>query len=479
LAVTGLGGIGKTQLALQFAYLVKEKYSKYSVLWVPALSNETFTQAYIEIAKLLKVDNEKNEDLRLSVKRYLCSEAAGKWILIVDNADKMEVLFGSSDNLNMYLPRSNYGLTLFTTRSSEVAVAVAQHHFIELKIMSLPEAMQLFSRLVQGVSLSDEAQMRKLLEELSYLPLAISQAAAYMNQNKTRIGKYLEFLKGTERDLVGLITREFRDNTRYEGSKNAVANTWIVSFEHIRQEHPSAANMLYFLSCIEPKAIPQSILPGMETIEKEDAIGVLRGYAFLSRRGNSDIYDMHNLVHAATRVWIRSRGPVQEEEVKMNAIQRLATVFHSRDDGPRREYLPHAKRLLKTTSQYTSSIERYDLLFWVGISLYLNRRYKEALESLETVYKWGKDAIEIFERGVAAMQMRPEHDMKRLIVEHCLASAYLSTNRFRDAAKIMERVSIVEAKTLEEHDPLRVNTEWLLREAHIGEYLAQSEDSSK
>jgi len=63
--------------------------------------------------------------------------------------------------------------------------------------------------------------------------LAITQAAVYLNVKKVSITEYLEQLDGTEHDVVGLMSTEFRDTTRYEKSRNAVASTWFVPFEWV------------------------------------------------------------------------------------------------------------------------------------------------------------------------------------------------------------------------------------------------------
>ena len=78
---------------------------------------------------------------------------------------------------------------------------------------------------------------------------------------------YLSLLRGMERDVVGLTSKEFRDPTRHIGSQTAVALTWILSFEHIRRSERAAADLLLFISCIEPIAIPQSIPPHSEMEE--------------------------------------------------------------------------------------------------------------------------------------------------------------------------------------------------------------------
>ncbi len=260
----------------------------------------------MDMARRLDIRIKKDEDLKVSIRRYLESEIAGNWFLIVDNADDMEILFGPSDNpggIYEYLPKSDNGLVLFTTRSRGAAVATAGSDVIDLHALSPEEATRLFEKLlIQKQLLHDETTTNELLRELTYLPLAIAQAAAYLDQNQTPPKKYLALLRGTQQSIVGVLSREFYDDTRYRSSQNAVATTWIVSFDQIRRSNTVAADLLSFVSCIEPKAIPQSILPCSSSEEElEHAIGTHCGYAFFVRRGDDDVFDVHRLVHLATR----------------------------------------------------------------------------------------------------------------------------------------------------------------------------------
>ncbi|KAK4148384.1 nucleoside phosphorylase domain-containing protein [Chaetomidium leptoderma] len=308
-AIVGLGGVGKTQVALQLAYWTKKHRPEFSIFWVPALSNATFEQAFTAMARKLPIQSGgEDDDLKESVRRYLSSEAAGPWLLVVDNADDRDILFGSADlpgGISQYLPESDDGLTLFTTRSREVAVSVTGRDVIELDKMDPPEAAEfLENSLIQKDIVRDEAATAELLEELTYLPLAITQAAAYINIKQVPLAEYVELLHGTQQDIIGLMSKEFRDNTRYPGSQNAVATTWLVSFDQIRKSDNAAADLLSFISCIEPKGIPQSLFPRSDSTEQlVDAIGTLCAYAFLTRRGDSKVFDMHGLVHLATRIW--------------------------------------------------------------------------------------------------------------------------------------------------------------------------------
>ncbi len=116
-----------------------------------------------------------------------------------------------------------------------------------------------------------------------------------------------------------MMSRQFQDSTRYPGSQNAVATTWLVSFNQISKSDSAAAELLSFLSLIEPKAIPQSILPGSGSEQMVHAIGTLCGYAFVTRRGDDPVFDMHRLVNLATRIWTSKRRPRSADDGECNA----------------------------------------------------------------------------------------------------------------------------------------------------------------
>ncbi|KAI0179599.1 hypothetical protein GGR52DRAFT_579405 [Hypoxylon sp. FL1284] len=447
-AVIGLGGVGKTQVALQLAYWVKDNQPDYSIFWVPAQSVGSFEQAYTEMAKQLAIRGEKGKDIKELVQRYLDSETTRKWLLIVDNADDYDLLFGSSNTrggLNRYLPNNDNALVLFTTRSRDVAIAAAGSDVIYLHEMSLEEATDFLEKtLIQKRLLQNESITKEFLQQLTYLPLAISQAAAYINRNQVSIERYLGLLRGTEQAMIGLLSREFHDDTRYPGSQNAIATTWLVSFEHISNLDETAADLLLFLSYIEPKAIPQSLFPSPQSEETEHAIGTLCGYAFLVRGGADNIFDIHSLVHLAMRMWISKHN--RTKEVVEKALDHVAKVFPWDEPANReqwREYMPHALRLLEGTREYQRQ-ERYDLY----------RRFKEAAKVLEEtcIYRLAgrtKEAIEILEHIVAVKnETLAEHDPSRLASQSLLASAYLNDRRTKEAIKISEHVTAIQEKTL-------------------------------
>ncbi|KAK3905061.1 hypothetical protein C8A05DRAFT_41968 [Staphylotrichum tortipilum] len=495
--IVGLGGVGKTQVALQLAYWTKKHRPDFSIFWVPALSNATFEQAFTAIARKLPIQSGgEDDDLKESVRRYLSSKTAGPWLLVVDNADDRDLLFGSADmpgGINEYLPESDDGVTLFTTRSREVAVSVTGSDMIELRAMDPPEAADYLEKLL---IVGSKAGAAELLKELRYLPLAITQAAAYLNKTQVPIPEYLRLLRGVDQEAASLMSREFYDSTRYRGSQNAGATTWLVSFDQIRKFDGAAADLLAFLSCIEPREIPQSILPRFELEEQMvHAVGTLCGYAFLTRRGDSKVFDMHSLVHFATRIWVQREGLMAKTDEK--ATRHLATFFPSDDQTNRnlwREYLPHAFRVLQHSKELDIE-EKSDLLFWIGRCLSVDGRIKEAVRSLEEACQWRnrhfaednpsrlasqhalaetykangqvKDAVVLLEWVVAirAKTLSEDHP-DRLTSQHALAGAYQANGQVKEAVALLEQVVAIEAKTLSEDHPSRFASQHALAGAY-------------
>ncbi|KAI3571440.1 hypothetical protein IWW34DRAFT_291926 [Fusarium oxysporum f. sp. albedinis] len=458
MALVGLGGVGKTQIALRFAYQIKEKRPEYSIFWVPVLSAETAEHAYEDIAKKLGLQkSSEDEDVKDLVCQHLSSDKAGKWLFIVDNADEEELILGTADKagLEEYLPQSDHGIFLLTTRSGQVADEFAQADVIYIEQMDQEEATNFFEKsLVQKHLLRDKVATGELLAYLTFLPLAITQAAAYLNRNRAPIRTYLGLLRNAENHDTRVLEREFRDNTRYKGSQNAIGTTWIVSFRQIQKSDHLAVDLLSFMSCIEPKAIPQSMLPDAKQDELEWAIGTLCSYSFLIRRKEKDVFDMHSLVHTATRGWLEKQD--REREVLNNATCHLAARFPTEEDAHydlRREYLPHAMRLLSRNYE-DKTVETYQLFKKAGDSFDTDRRFKEVIKCFEEVCQWRQS-------------LHPETDHIRLTSEHELARAYLNDRRIKEAIKMFEHVVAVQKETLDEKDYKRLISEHELARAYL------------
>lgn len=98
-AIFGLGGVGKTQIALEFAHQWREKYPDCAVFWVPVTNVESMLEAYLEIGRQLQIPNIKEPgDVQKLVQRHLSQEGSGKWLLVFDNADDIDIWMDKADN---------------------------------------------------------------------------------------------------------------------------------------------------------------------------------------------------------------------------------------------------------------------------------------------------------------------------------------------------------------------------------------------
>jgi hypothetical protein len=153
---------------------------------------------------------------------------------VFDNADDVGMWAGSqtSDHLNAYLPRSATGAIVFTTRDRKSAVALAQQHIIELKQMDKDTATQMLRKRLIKAELTDNVEdTTNLLTQLTCLPLAIVQAAAYINKNDIGLSTYLSLLNKQDAAVIDLLSEQFEDDYRYSNVKNPVATTWVISFK--------------------------------------------------------------------------------------------------------------------------------------------------------------------------------------------------------------------------------------------------------
>jgi tetratricopeptide (TPR) repeat protein len=363
MTICGLGGCGKSALALEFAYRASAQHTMRLVLWVPAISQDSFELAYREIGIRLRIPGITNDnaDIKQIVKNALSSESTGYWLMVIDNADDPGVLMGressnlASARLHDYLPYSSRGKILFTTRSRKVAGDLTQNNVLELNDMSKVkgEAQQLLARQIRKPALlSDEKAVHALLEILTYLPLAIVQAAAFMNHNDISASRYISLFQdaGAETELF---SEHFEDPSRYQEMESTIAKTWHISFNQIRRLDPLAAEYLSFMACINRINIPQSLLPPSGSlVQQAKAIGTLTGHAFITERQQSaqvleqqseKFFDMHRLVHIASERWLDGHNDQKAWIAK--AAERFEELIpyggHERKEVWT-TYLPHA-----------------------------------------------------------------------------------------------------------------------------------------
>ncbi|KAF7537222.1 hypothetical protein G7054_g3866 [Neopestalotiopsis clavispora] len=375
----GLGGVGKTQIALEAAYRVCDRDRDCSVFWVPAITVATFENAYREIGRLLGTTGIEDDraDVKGMVKTAL-ERTAGRWLLVVDNIDNVELLI--SDGLQKFFPFHQKGSILFTTRNHEVAVRLGASARSTRKIeeMTEAEALELLQSGLTPRQYYDTQATSDLLQRLVYLPLAIKQASAYMAIRGVTTATYLRYCLESDEKQIELLNADFEDRWRYSRDTNPITTTWLISFLHLEQTYPLAVDYLQFICFLAEKDIPVSFLPGGETnAAKDEAIGILEGYAFISFRERREAFDIHRLVRLVTRNWVKQEWDIYCTK----AIQQLNEVYPEPKHENRQTwigYMPHAQEALRYSQQCTDKKAEASLFFTTASSHEELGKYKEA-----------------------------------------------------------------------------------------------------
>lgn len=430
-AISGLGGVGKTQLALELVYRVKNDHKNCSVIWIPATSKESLGQAYRNAAAKLGISgyDDAKADVKRLVQNHLSSESAGQWLLVFDNADEIgmwidQPLQEESSRLIDYMPKSVHGSIIFTTRDKKAAIRLAGRNVIELSAMNEEDGKELLEKCLVDQEPVGQQDVEALLVQLMYLPLAIVQAAVYINTNGISLGDYLSLLEEQEEDVIDLLSEDFEDDGRYHDLKNPIATTWLISFEQIRHRDPLAADYLSFMACVDAKDIPQSLLPpGQSRKQEMEAMGTLQGYSFIAKRSVDSAVTVHRLVHLAMRNWLRKEGLLSHWVSKTIAI--LAKNMGSIDYDKRtwRSCMPHAHYVLGSPLMSEDDKGKLDLLRKYAKCLYYDGRYQEAESIWERV-------TENLKTKLGDDHPKTLHNMSNL------AATYRKQGRWKEAEKL-------------------------------------------
>jgi hypothetical protein len=223
-------------VALEYAYRVWQMLEGVSVFWVHASNAERFRESYASIALKCCIpgyDSPKVDVLSL-VKRWLEEEGQKWWLMVIDNADDGKFFFppqatkttgnvNEDEYLGQYIPECSHGSILITTRNKQVGLRLTKGKPpIEVNSMDGNESEQLL-RTSLGEPEVASTELSALCSRLEYLPLAMVQAASFMEANSMAVTKYLQLLENSDQDLVDLLGEEFDTTARDSETPRAVA----------------------------------------------------------------------------------------------------------------------------------------------------------------------------------------------------------------------------------------------------------------
>jgi len=298
-AISGLGGIGKTQTAVEYAYRYRGQYR--AVLWLNAESPLALKADCGQLARRMQLPHPEDDldQAVLALKDWL--ETHTGWLLILDNADDPAML-------GPFLPDAKQGHILLTARAQDFQ-DLGILNPVELPKLPLEDAtaflLQRCGR--QEAEVEERDAARELARELDGLPLALEQAAAYIHETKAPFRRYLE---GYRRRGLELLQAR---GPALGGYPESVVSTWAANFDAVQEESPVAADVLQFSAFLAPDAIPFELLtreapqlgpPVQEAFAEADGdplvvhdlLRPLGRFSLIRIDGYGETYSIHRLV---------------------------------------------------------------------------------------------------------------------------------------------------------------------------------------
>jgi tetratricopeptide (TPR) repeat protein len=443
LAIVGPSGVGKSQLALELAYRIRHKNQSCSVFWIDASDMNSIIQSYARIAQKLGISDWEDEDMDVKVKLHLEEETTRHCLLIFDNIGGLSrEINGPSTNFMQYLPRSKSCAIIFTTAGVDTAENLAVQTIVELQESSPAGARKMLDNyLSTALAESQQSEAQLLLNELCFVPLAIVQAAAYINAAGTTLQEYRTLLNRQYGTAVTHSSDLPRANLEGRSLNDPIAATLLISIEQIHHSNTLASEYLCLAACVGQKDVPLDLFPAPSAREREDAIKVLSRYKLVIRRPAESALELHQLVHHALRDWL------EKEDLlclwAQRAIARVWHVFPARTHNKRskwRRLLQHVQFVLSHSHDEGVIGPRLKLAWGTALALYEDGHYDEAEELF----------VQVLETRAKALGKEHPDTMKAMTN---LALTYQKQGRLKDAEELLLSVVEVRKKVLGEDDP--------------------------
>jgi Tfp pilus assembly protein PilF len=372
----GLGGIGKSQIALEYAYRFKEHYTL--VWWLPAEDPTALGLAFARLARAigLKFGPEVSlDDVRHRSRRVLGQ--LSDWLIIFDNAIRPA-------DIQNYLPIQRSGHVLITSQTQDWGDLA---YGVPVRPMERRESVEFLHKRVHQQDPNDLAS--KLAQTLGDLPLALEQAAAVMEETGA---SYSAYLRRFETHWAELLQRSAASSADHPDS---LGMTLELSFRQVEEDSPPSAALLYFASFLSSEYVPRSFIqssvellpPPLSAgvmVDLDKTVEPLARYSLVD--SNAEAIAVHRLVSALTR-----RRLTADEQSKwcIAASKAVAAMYRYNSDEPSTwptfaEGLPH----VLSTAQHAQQLGVVpdvvaDLLSNAGRYLLKQGRLTEARGVLE------------------------------------------------------------------------------------------------
>ena len=305
-AIHGLGGVGKTQLAIEYVHMRADRYD--AVLWVVADPPTRLVTDYADLARTIGLPEasgttDPNEHIR-AVRRWLESPTSGRWLLVFDNV-------GQPEDIDGFLPTRHSGHVLLTTRRAHWPHAFET---VEVNMLEPDESVKL---LLTYSGQLDATDARRLAEALGHFPLALAQAAGYLKQSGMSLGSYLALFDERRAELL-------QAGQPPDFYKLTTFATLDLAMKRIAA--PEADDLLGLIGCLAPDRIPRALLERFvsDPIRLANALAALGHYSLVHVDLEGQVVEIHRLVQAVA--WDRM-SPDQQARQAERAVSLLDSVF--------------------------------------------------------------------------------------------------------------------------------------------------------
>jgi len=334
-AIHGLGGTGKTELALEFAHRFSANYDL--IWWLDAQQPTSVVMQLAQLGRRLGVPRSRHRQ-QMATAALEALRDRTRWLVIYDNAEEPRLL-------ESLMPTGGDGTVLITSQWSAWA---AQALPWRLGVWQRTESKS-FLRLRCNAQDADESSLDALADLLGDLPLALTEAAAYLEQTQESLGEYLQLVQGRVREVFDLHLAGPVTDTG--GDIKRVATVWSVSLDRVHSLAPAAEDLLNLLAFLAPEVprelpgeFPQALPPRLATIIL-DRLAYNRLLAMVGRYSLATLQPTEISLHRLVQAVIRARlGQPGEREWATAAIRLIRAKFPSESDLI--ETWPQCQRLL-------------------------------------------------------------------------------------------------------------------------------------